>query len=186
MEIVLREASRLDQLVSQFLAFARPAPLRRREVDLAVLVEETLAVFSHDPLAARLRIERETAGAAVEGDPDQLRQVLWNLLSNAAQAMAGEGAPQVGGRIRVACGGDPAGGWLEVADDGPGMAPHVRERLFLPFFTTQASGTGLGLATVHRIVDAHGGAISVETGPGRGTRFRVRLPRAASAPPDLG
>ena len=186
MEIVLREASRLDQLVSQFLAFARPAPLRRREVDLAVLVEETLAVFSHDPLAARLRIDRETAGAAVEGDPDQLRQVLWNLLSNAAQAMAGEGAPQEGGRIRVACGADPGGGWLEVEDDGPGMAPHVRERLFLPFFTTKPSGTGLGLATVHRIVDAHRGAISVDTTPGRGTRFRVRLPRAASARADLG
>jgi two-component system sensor histidine kinase PilS (NtrC family) len=185
MEIVLREASRLDQLVSQFLAFARPAPLVRRRVDLAELLEETLAVFVHDPLAGRLRIDREASPAAVEGDPDQLRQVLWNLLANASQAMAGEGAPARGERIRVACGADPeGGGWLEVEDDGPGMAPRVRERLFLPFFTTKPSGTGLGLATVHRIVDAHGGAISVESAPGRGARFRVRLPRG-SAPPDL-
>jgi two-component system sensor histidine kinase PilS (NtrC family) len=187
MEIVLREASRLDQLVSQFLAFARPAPLRRRRVDLAVLLEETLEVFSHDPLATPLRIERAASAAPVEGDPDQLRQVVWNLLTNAAQAMAGNGAPGGGERIRVACGADPDGEvWLDVEDDGPGMAPHVKERLFLPFFTTKPSGTGLGLATVHRIVDAHGGAITVDSAPGRGARFRVRLPRAGAPPADLG
>jgi two-component system sensor histidine kinase PilS (NtrC family) len=179
MDIVLREAVRLDQLVGEFLAFARPAPLRRVRVDLAEVAREALQVFANDPAAERVTVEAALAPAPADCDPDQLRQVLWNLLKNASDALAGSGQ---GSRIRVACGDDGAGAWLEVADDGPGIAPADAERIFLPFFTTKQDGTGLGLATVHRIVDAHGGAVSVESSPGAGARFRVRLPGGAGAP----
>jgi len=181
MEIALRESSRLEALVTRFLEFARPAPPRRAPCDLSALVEETLDAFRNDPAAARIELERELRAARTEADPDQLRQVLWNLVLNAAQAA---GDPERGGpgHVRVTCGEDGDGAYLVVDDDGPGIPPEHRERIFLPFFTTKPLGTGLGLANVHQLVDAHGGAISVETSPAGGARFRVRFPVEARGP----
>jgi two-component system sensor histidine kinase PilS (NtrC family) len=179
--IVLRESSRLERLVSDFLTFARPRPVERRTVDLATLSGEALDVFAHDPAATALRIERALRSAVVECDPEQVRQVLWNLLVNAAQAIAEQGA-EGRGAIEVSCGPAPDGGaWLAVGDDGPGISAADATRIFLPFFTTRREGTGLGLSTVHRIVDAHGGRIDVEPRRPRGTRFTVHLPPPAAA-----
>jgi len=179
--IVLREAGRLDELVTQFLAFARPAEPRRLPTDLAAVASETLAVFAHDPTAASVELHSRLQPAPALADPDQLRQVLWNLLRNAAQAVASPGA---GGRgVRVATRVEPGGAAvLSVEDDGPGIAPADLERLFLPFFSTKRHGTGLGLATVHRIVDAHGGTVGAESEAGAGARFTVRLPPPPAAP----
>jgi two-component system, NtrC family, sensor histidine kinase PilS len=176
MEIALREAGRLDELVSHFLDFARPAPPRRVPCDLAPLVAETLDVFAHDP-AACVETERDLATAVAYCDPGQMKQVVWNLLRNAAEA-AGDRSAGTTGRVRAACGEDAAAAWLVVEDDGPGIPPSDRTRVFLPFFTTKRAGTGLGLATVHRIVDQHGGSIGVESAAGGGARFVVRIPRA--------
>jgi two-component system sensor histidine kinase PilS (NtrC family) len=107
-------------------------------------------------------------------DADQMRQVFWNLLANAAQAA--ERPDGRGGTVRVACSPGDRAATVSVQDDGPGIEPAHLPRLFTPFFTTKERGTGLGLATVQRIVDAHGGAISVESSPGRGTTFVVRIP----------
>ncbi len=184
MEIVLREAGRLEELLRRFLQFTRPASPLRAPVDLRRLAEETLEVFEHDPAAARVRVERDLAPATVVCDGDQLRQVLWNLLVNAAQALAGREAPADGplGTVRVSCAPEPGGGaWLAVQDDGPGIARPDLLGIFTPFFTTKADGTGLGLAGAHRIVEAHGGTISVESEPGQGARFLVRLPADAPA-----
>lgn len=180
MDIVLREAERLNALVSEFLQFARPPPLRRAPADLAVLLAETLNVFRHDPGAAGVALEEDLAPAPADCDAAQVRQVAWNLLLNAAQALSGAGR---GGRIRVSCRPEGEEAVLVVEDDGPGIAPSERERIFLPFHTTRERGTGLGLATVHRIVDAHGGRVTVESRVGEGARFTVRLPapRAASS-----
>jgi two-component system sensor histidine kinase PilS (NtrC family) len=130
-------------------------------------------------------------GLQLCADPEQLRQLLWNLLLNAAQAM-GEGGtigidahasrpPQEGP------GGDRndglEGGWIElgVRDGGIGIPVEALDRIFDPFFTTKPGGTGLGLATVHRIVEEHGGSIRVQSAAGKGTSFHVRLPRDAEA-----
>jgi two-component system sensor histidine kinase PilS (NtrC family) len=172
--IVLREAGRLEKLVTEFLAFARPAPLRPRRTDLALLAGETLDVFAHDPTGASLTIERALSPASADVDPDRLRQVLWNLLLNARQAVEATG--RAAGRVAVAAGQGPAGPWLSVEDDGIGIDPADRQRIFVPFYSTREQGTGLGLATVHRVVEAHGGSIEVESEPGRGARFTVRLP----------
>jgi two-component system sensor histidine kinase PilS (NtrC family) len=174
LEIVLREAGRLEKLVTEFLAFARPAPLRRVRTDLAPLAAETLDVFEHDPAGASVAIERALAPAPAEADPDRLRQVLWNLLLNARQAIEATGRSS--GRIAVATGRAPAGPWLSVEDDGVGIDPGDRQRIFVPFYSTREQGTGLGLATIHRVVEAHGGSIDVESEPRRGARFVVRLP----------
>jgi two-component system, NtrC family, sensor histidine kinase PilS len=176
MEIAMREAGRLDQLVSHFLDYARPAPPRRVPCDLAPLVAETLDVFAHDP-AARVETERDLAPAVAYCDPGQMKQVVWNLLRNAAEA-AGERSAGSAGRVRAACGEDAAAAWLVVEDDGPGIPVADRTRVFLPFFTTKRAGTGLGLATVHRIVDQHGGSIGVESAASGGARFVVRIPRS--------
>lgn len=178
--IVLRETSRLDQLLGRFLQFSRPTPPQRRPVDLAAVVAETVDVFAGDPTAAGVAIERRLVRSPVECDADQLRQVLWNLLTNAAQAMRESGR---GKRIRVACEPEPQGGaTVAVEDDGPGIPAEDLPRIFTPFFTTKGNGTGLGLAVVQRIVDAHGGSVSVRAGAGGGARFEVRLPGPSSAP----
>jgi two-component system, NtrC family, sensor histidine kinase PilS len=177
LDIVLREAERLDQLVSAFLNYARPPPLRRQRTDLAGLLGETLDVFAQDPDAGKVTVARALAPARVDCDADQIRQVVWNLVRNAAQARSGMGS---GGRIDVSCGGEPGGGWFRVADDGPGIPPADRERIFLPFHTTKERGTGLGLAIVHRIVDEHGGRIEVDASASGGTAFVVHL---VDAPP---
>ena len=177
MDIVLREAARLEQLVAAFLAFSRPAPPRREPVDLERAVTETLEVFAHDPAAARVRIERDLAPAVADCDAGQLRQVLWNLLANAAHAARQR---EGGGTVLVRCVADGERARLEVEDDGPGIPAADLPHLFTPFFTTREGGTGLGLATVQRIVDAHGGAVGVASTPGQRTRFTVRLPAAAT------
>ncbi|MGB8932840.1 MAG: ATP-binding protein [Anaeromyxobacteraceae bacterium] len=179
MGIVLREAGRLNELVTQFLAFARPAAPRPVPTDLSALLDDTLRVFRNDPQAAGVRIEERLEPAAAQVDPDQLRQVIWNLLSNAAQALAALPRPGDGG-IRVRCAAAPEGVILEVEDDGVGMSQEELGQIFIPFFTTRARGTGLGLATVHRIVEAHGGTIRVASERGAGSRFTVVLPAAPS------
>lgn len=177
--IVLRETARLDHLLTRFLEFTRPAPPHRVATDLTALVRETLDVFAGDPASQGLAIERTLAPVRVECDPDQIRQVLWNLLTNASQAVREAGR---GGVVGVSCETQPGGGaLLAVVDDGPGIAPAARARIFTPFFTTKPRGTGLGLAVVQRIVDAHGGSVGVESVPGAGARFTVRLPTPRSA-----
>jgi two-component system sensor histidine kinase PilS (NtrC family) len=178
MGIVLREAGRLEQLVAAFLAFSRPAPPRRERIALDRVVVETLEVFANDPVAARVRVERALAPATAWCDADQVRQVLWNLLANAAQAASSDGG---GGTVRVRCEAGGGVARLAVADDGPGIAPADLPQIFTPFFTTKDRGTGLGLAIVQRVVDAHGGAVDVDSTPGAGTRVVVSLP--AEPPP---
>lgn len=172
MDIVLREAGRLNQLVTDFLSFARPAPVMRRETELGVLVDETLAVFANSPGAERLALTRSgLSSLTISADAAQIRQVLWNLLRNAADAMPD------GGSISVELSRMPNGhAALSVSDTGPGIAPADLARVFEPFFSTKAQGTGLGLAWVHRIVEAHEGRIDVSSTPGAGTVFTLMLP----------
>jgi len=187
MDIVLREAARLDQLVTRFLEYSRPASLRRSSIDLARVVGETLEVFSHDPAAVRVRLVPELQPTPAWCDADQIRQVLWNLLVNAAQAARPEAIAPAPSTIWVRCRpGEGGGAWLEVEDDGAGIAPGDLPQVFTPFFTTKARGSGLGLATVQRVMDAHGGSVAVTSEPGRGARFTAWLPPGGGAGQALG
>jgi two-component system sensor histidine kinase PilS (NtrC family) len=175
LQIVFREGERLEALVREFLAFARPAEPRMENINLGELLEDTIAVFKLDAKAAALDVALDSPlpGVRIRADAGQLRQVVWNLLSNAADA-AGQG-----GKVRARLRPLDSMAVLEVEDTGPGIAGEDLQRIFDPFFTTKESGTGLGLAIVHRIVEAHGGQLSVSSTPGR-TRFSVALPAAAS------
>jgi two-component system sensor histidine kinase PilS (NtrC family) len=184
MDILLREASRLNRLVSRFLQFTRPAPPQRAVTDLGLLVAETLGVFVNDPAAVGVAVEKDLVPTPIACDPDQMKEVLWNLLVNAAQAIGVR--ERRGGCIRIACRPDSTGGAIvSVEDDGPGIAEGDLRKIFLPFHTTKEQGTGLGLATVQRVVDAHGGTVEVFSVPGRGARFTVRLPAATTRAPEL-
>jgi signal transduction histidine kinase len=170
---IVKEVDRLTEITEEYLRFARlPRPRLERE-ELQEIVSSLLG-FLRGELQAR-GVEVEAALGAtrhlVAADEHQLRQALLNLLRNAAEAM-----PR-GGRLRVAVTEEPSGqAALVITDTGEGIAPEHLGKVFDPFFSTKDGGTGLGLALTHQIVTEHGGAITVESEPGRGTTFTVRLP----------
>jgi two-component system sensor histidine kinase PilS (NtrC family) len=172
MGIVIREVDRLNGLITDLLEFARPRALEMQRLDVAATMAEILEVFENDKRLGEAPVTLQVDGAPlVDADPSQLRQVVWNLLRNAAQA-----APKQ--PITVEVRADEAMVSLIIRDRGPGIAPEHRPRMFEPFFSTKDGGTGLGLATVHRIVDEHKGAVELDCPPEGGTVVTVRLPRA--------
>jgi two-component system sensor histidine kinase PilS (NtrC family) len=176
--IALREVDRLSALLSSFLAYARPRPPQREPIDLADLCAEVAAVCRQDPLFGSVifALDRPDHGCPLEADPGQLRQVVWNLFRNAAEAMPTGGTLTVRLEERSVTRGREVR--LRVSDTGEGIPAGSLATIFEPFFTTKDQGTGLGLATVHQIVEQHGGGITVESTPGQGSTFVVRLPPA--------
>ncbi|MDH5491723.1 MAG: ATP-binding protein [Myxococcales bacterium] len=174
LEIVVSEVDRLDDLVETMLQVGRPRELRVRAFDLSAMVSETLEMARRSNVpGADIRFEFEPPAAELpsRGDPDLLRQVLWNLLKNAAQASPPGGRVQVSATLRA------EGGFrLEIADEGPGIPEHERERVFDVFRSGRKHGVGLGLALVRQIVEAHGGRIEIARAAGGGAVFRIDLP----------
>ncbi len=172
-EIALREVDRLDALVEEFLDAARPPRLDLLQVDLVDLVREVVRSFGTDP-RYRGRVEVELEGEASLGlvslDAGRVRQVLWNLLLNAAQHMPESGMIVITASRRVGT------AELQIRDTGVGIPAEHLGRIFDPFFSTRSGGTGLGLANVERIVRAHGGSIAVYSKPGQGTAFLLSFP----------
>lgn len=169
--IVEKQAVRADRMVGDLLDFTRARPPTRIPCPVAALVEEALAAVDLPPRIKLVRDLAEPGPALV--DLSQIGRVLRNLVQNAVQAMTGPGTLS----IRSAAGGDRV--VLEVGDDGPGVPPGVRAKLFQPLQTTKASGTGLGLHVCKQLVEANGGTIELaDTDKDRGATFRLRLPRA--------
>lgn len=171
-------------LIEQLREFSRRRPSPAEPVHLNGVVERTAALVTSS-LGEQVRLEVHLAEDAgwVEMDQGQLEQVLVNLLLNAREAMDGPGRIRLSTfRGRHEDGGEEA--WVAVADDGSGIAPEVRDRLFEPFVSSRAEDgrRGLGLATVDRIVAAAGGVIEVESEPGVGSTFVVRLPSCVPPP----
>ena len=171
-ESIRGEATRAAQIVTDLLAFARQRPLRREELALGGLVREALA--SAGGRLGAWTVDCPADLPPVHADPDQLRQVVLNLLSNGGHAMRGTGGEGV---VRAWAQGESV--FLEVADAGVGIPPEVMARIFEPFFTTKSvgEGTGLGLSISHGIIRAHGGDIHAENRPGGGARVWFELPR---------
>ena len=176
--VVGDEISRLGNLVTEFLAFARPKPLTLRPLAVRPLLERVAHIIAPQAESHRIAVALDLPGAPLEltADGAKLEQVLLNLGQNAIEAVAGAG---VGGRVVLRARRQPRAVVLEVEDDGPGVPPD--SPIFDAFFSTKAQGTGLGLSISHRIVTDHGGALDVESRPGC-TIFRLRLPLDGPTP----
>ena len=175
-EIVLRESDRLNRIIGDFLAYARPSPLAAHRTDIAGMLDEVLLLLEHRPLPPDIKLVRafeHPLEAAV--DANALRQALWNLCLNAVDAMP------TGGELTVGAAAEGTQLELWVTDTGSGIASVNLGHIFEPFFSTKPEGSGLGLALVHRVVRDHGGDVDVRTAPGMGTTFTLTLPRAARA-----
>jgi two-component system NtrC family sensor kinase len=164
-------AARIDRTVRDLLDFARPAQIAIAPIDLAAAVDATLRLARVQSRFRRVDVDIDLAPGLprVVADEHHVAQVLLNVLLNAGDAMRGEG------RVRLSARADAARVWLDVADEGPGIAHEDLPRLFDPFFTTKepGDGSGLGLAICHRIMDSFGGEISAANAPGGGAVFRL-------------
>lgn len=182
LEIVLRETERLDNLLGDFLHYARPTPPVRCWFCPKSLIDELVELLQVDKRFTNINICNITpAEKEIFADQAQFRQVIWNLLLNAAEAIPYEGVVKLESRYDMnPLIADKDTCILEVAvsDNGPGISQHNMNMIFEPFFTTKNGGSGLGLATVYRIIEAHGGTITVENGIPCGACFKFRLPVA--------
>jgi len=182
-----REAERLGDILGDFLSFAGEVRLHTQRTDLNAVVDELVDFFVPQAQhhSVRLRLELGASPMSAELDANLLKQALLNLLLNATQAMTAGRDPndrtEAGElMIRTTPGELPEGGpaWaVHVIDTGPGIEPGVLEQVFRPYFTTKGGGSGLGLPTTKRLIEEHGGAITVHSEPGRGTEFTVLVPR---------
>ncbi len=171
LDIVLRETGRLNKLIGDFLLYARPMQPNRANVPLRGLIMDLGSLLEADSRFAGVAIRNDCPEEMmVFADGDQLRQVFWNLFVNAAEAMEGEGTITVS-----ALRGDGQVS-ISVTDTGAGMDESEQRRLFEPFRTTKPGGTGLGLALVYRIIEAHGGRIRVASEKGKGAVFTITIP----------
>lgn len=183
--LVMRESDRLSRLLSEFLDFARVRVTRTQPIDLAILARSAVrlaAANDKKPDGVRVLCDADRDEFIVEGDEDLLHRAVFNLLLNAIQASpeGGEVEVEVGPALPEHLAGtqfEYGAATLSVSDSGPGIPLENREKLFDPFFTTKPGGTGLGLAVVHRAIEAHRGLVFLDSSPS-GTRFTVVLPRA--------
>ena len=176
LDIIVEETDRLNGVVTEFLAYARPMERKPRTVSLREPVEKAMSLLFRDktPRAegVRRRVLIPDPAPRVNADPAEIERVVYNLLTNAVEAM-----PQGGDlTVRVSAGEGEAR--IAVEDTGLGIPESDRPQLFRPFFTTRERGVGMGLAICRRIVEENGGSVSVESIPGRGSRFTVKLPEA--------
>jgi len=175
-EVIKQEIDRLDKVIKALLDFGRPSKPTLVHADLNSVIEDVVLFTTRFAGQSDVTIEQNLAEdlPRVLGDPDQLKQVFLNLVTNAVQAMA-----TTGGAIWIHT--SPVGDYVSVRveDNGPGIAERDLTKVFDPFFTKRAEGTGLGLTIVHRIIDEHDGHIEVVSGP-EGTCFTVTLPAAMS------
>lgn len=169
---IASETQSLARIVNDFLNFARPQSMVRQSLDLRPMIED-----SARDAQVGLEISGTTGPLEILGDETALQQAFSNLMRNSAEAaVAGQAA-----KVTVRVEGDDKTLRLNLEDNGCGLSKEQLERIFIPFFTTKATGTGLGLALVHRIVTEHGGTIVAASEPGHGARFTLAFPRAETA-----
>jgi two-component system sensor histidine kinase PilS (NtrC family) len=185
-QLVIRESDRLSRLLNEFLDFSRVQVVEATPVNLSEVVGAAVQmVRQHPDCPDPTRIDVRPSEVSVDGDEDLLHRVVANLVLNAVQAS--DGQADIGVEVRAAGPGEvppefQAGGviLLRVFDNGPGIPDELRERLFDPFVTGRAGGSGLGLAIVQRAVEAHRGAVLVDSTPGEGSDFRIFIPESST------
>ncbi|HVS16791.1 MAG TPA: ATP-binding protein [Thermoanaerobaculia bacterium] len=176
LDITLKESRRLDRTIKDFLAFAKPGQHRVESFEITVLLQEHFELLRNSEEVGpqhRLSLRLDPPMATIDGDPDGISQVFWNLAQNALRAMPD------GGSLRVEGIATDRGYTIRVSDSGRGMTDEERAKLFQPF-QSFFHGSGIGMAIVYRIVEEHGGRIEVESAPGKGSTLSVLLPASPS------
>lgn len=173
LDIINKECARLSRLLTNFLDFARPRTPRYQRIALEPLLDSVIDLAMHavdrKPIVLRKAIAANSP--PVETDPEQLKQVLLNLVINAVQA-----TEESGGEIVLSAEFREGRAYIEVRDQGRALSPALMERIFDPFFTTKEQGTGMGLSVAHQVVAQLGGILTARRNPGRGMTFSVQLP----------
>ena len=170
--LMISEIDRLNQTISGLLQFSRPREPQFKEVAIDELFNRTISMMESDVAAKNVDLQwHHDIGVSLRADPDQLLQVLMNLLKNSINAIL------PGGRIALQCIEEDHFIKISVEDNGSGMSEDVQAKMFDPFFTTTQSGTGLGLAVSHQIIEQHGGSFEVQAAPESGTTISFRLPK---------
>jgi two-component system NtrC family sensor kinase len=179
-EIIVKETIRCREIVKRLLDFAKQTKPQKRPTNINTLVETIILLVRNQTSFRGVEIVKNLAPELPETlvDMDQIQQVLINIILNAAEAMTN------GGTLHISSEGahDGESVLVKFADSGPGISEEIRERIFDPFFTTKEHGTGLGLSISYGIVELHGGSISVESTPGKGSTFTVQLPTRGAEP----
>jgi signal transduction histidine kinase len=172
-DVSRREVSRLDAIIRQFLKALRPSMPDRKPHRLKVLMEDPVEVLRHEMEDRRILVERTYAGEVppILVDEVQVKQVFFNVVKNALQAM------EDGGILELESGVNDRFAWMAIEDNGCGMDSEKLSAIYEPYHTTKQEGTGLGMMIVQRIMRDHGGEISINSEPGKGTRFILRFPR---------
>ena len=170
---VKTEVARINTRISEFLKYTRPSRLELRPLDLRAEIDDALRLVETQALENNIEIRVDQLGRLpkVEGDRESLRSVFTNLIINALQSIGARS-----GRLTITLSADARTVTTRIADTGDGISAENLEQIFEPYFSTKETGTGLGLAIVRKAIDDHGGTIEVESTPGRGTTFTVKLP----------
>jgi signal transduction histidine kinase len=176
-EVIAEEVRHIDTIVQNFLEFARPPKLKIQSISPSEVVDMALQLLRHrlESYGVQVEVDRQHRLPMVEADPEQLKEVLINLLVNACEAMGEGGLIVIREEEGVA---EPLGPVvvIRVKDNGPGIPKSVRDKVFQPFFSTKEEGTGLGLSIAYRIVEEHGGWLSLKSKQGEGATFTITLP----------
>ncbi len=175
--IIEKEVNRLDSVVGDYLSYAKPTPINKTDLDAGELLSTILRQMLNEFEKHHIEIQFEPRSFPhIMGDKNRLHQLFLNIIINAMQAMPDGGTIMIENRLRSD--DSPKSVEITIADTGKGIAPDNLVKIFDPFFSTKAHGTGLGLATAKTIVDEHGGQIKVDSAPANGTTFTITLPVA--------
>ncbi|MGA8741116.1 MAG: ATP-binding protein [Terracidiphilus sp.] len=176
LDVIDAEIHRLDRVVQTLVDFSRPVELRLREQDLRTVIGDVLALADEELSMRNVKLEGRMPAnpLIVNVDADLLKQAAINVIQNGAQAMPN------GGLLRVSLEEDRKMAVLRIADEGSGIPPEIREKIFDLYFTTKTGGSGIGLAMTYRILQLHHGSVDVQSKVGRGTEFSLRIPLAAT------
>jgi signal transduction histidine kinase len=182
LSVMAEEVGYLEKMVADMRDFVRRPPAQKRPGQIKAVIDEALELFQDTLKEHHVKVRRveETPLPLIAFDPQQVHQVLINLLKNALEAMPGGGEITITSRLK----GDKLE--ISIADTGVGLAPEVAGNIFQPYFTTKEKGTGLGLAICQNIIQEHGGGILADSAPGRGATFTIQLPLKETSPAEAG
>jgi signal transduction histidine kinase len=177
MDIIGKEIHRLDRVVKALVDFNRPIEPRFHDFDLRRVVDDVTMLATPDAARSGVQIVNHASPdpLTVKADTDLVKQALLNIVLNGVQAM------EQGGILKISTRHDESSGTIEVRDQGRGISPDIRDKVFNLFFTTKKEGSGIGLAISYRLMQLHGGSLSFESEPGAGTVFRMTLPLSRQA-----